>query len=207
MKILTVADTVSNELLEPVRGGPLYTDIDLVISCGDLPPEYLSSLKHRYDVPLMYVLGNHDLRYGSSPPAGCRYIDRQMVTFNDKRIVGFSGSRWYNGGMNQYTEKEMGSFIGKMRFTLWRNGAPDIVVTHAAPRHVKDAEDRCHKGFKSFHKIINKYNPSHFFHGHIHKLFEDDAERTTVVNTTQVINSYGFYILEIQSTANSKNAL
>ena len=197
MKILTVADTVSSELLESVGGGPLYTDIDLIISCGDLPPEYLSSLKHRYDVPLLYVLGNHDLRYGSSPPSGCRCIDRQMVTSNGKRIVGFSGSRWYNGAMNQYTENEMAHFVNKMRFTLWRHGAPDIVVTHAAPRHIKDAEDRCHKGFNCFNKLINKYNPSHFIHGHIHKLFEDDDERITIVNTTQVINSYGFYILEV----------
>lgn len=189
---------VSNELLETGWGGPLHKDIDLIVSCGDLPPEYLSGLKHRYDVPLMYVLGNHDLRYAGSPPVGCSNIDRQLVIFKGIRIVGFSGSRWYNGGVNQYSEKEMKRFISKMRFTMWRHGAPDIVVTHAAPRHVNDAEDRCHKGFKCFNKVISKYSPSYFVHGHIHKLFNDDKERITTVNTTQVINSYGFYILEIQ---------
>ncbi len=194
---MTVSDTVTDELLETVGGGPFLKGIDLIISCGDLPPEFLTSLKHRYNVPLMYVLGNHDLRYNTSPPIGSRCIDRQLATFNNLRIVGFSGSRWYNGGVNQYREKEMGRFIGRMRFTLWRHGAPDIVVTHAAPRYVNDAEDRCHKGFKSFGKVIKKYSPSYLIHGHIHKLFQEDSERITTVNSTQVINSYGFFVLEI----------
>ncbi len=197
MKILSVSDKVSSELLETTRGGPFINDIDLIISCGDLAPEFLTSLKHRYDVPLIYVLGNHDLRYKTSPPSGCRCIDQQLITFQDLRIIGFSGSRWYNGGINQFTEKEMARTLGRMRFSLWRHGAPDIVVTHTPPRHINDAEDRCHRGFKSFRKVINKYSPSYFIHGHIHRLFEDDSERITTVNSTQVINSYGFYVLDI----------
>lgn len=199
MRILTVSDTVTGELLEPRGGAPFVRDIDLIVSCGDLPPEFLSGLKHRYDVPLMYVLGNHDLRYHTSPPVGCRNIDRQLVTYNSLKIVGFSGSRWYNGGMNQYSEKEMGRFIRGMRYTLWRHGAPDIVVAHAPPRHINDAEDPCHKGFNNFVRAIRKYNPSYFLHGHIHRLFEKDSERITGVNSTQVINCYGFFVLDIQS--------
>jgi len=197
MKVLTVSDTVSDELLDSPHRTKLQSDVDLIISCGDLPPEFLSSLRHRFDVPLMYVLGNHDLRYGSSPPGGCHCIDRRIVSFNNFTLVGFSGSRWYNGGMNQYTEKEMERSIGRMRFSLWRNGTPDIVVTHAPPRHVGDAEDPCHKGFKGFNRFIEKYSPSYFIHGHIHKNFEDDLERITIINETQVINSYGFYVFEI----------
>ncbi len=197
MKILTVSDTVSAELLESAEILENLKGIDLILSCGDLPPEFLAGLRHRYDVPLLYILGNHDLRYTTAPPSGCQNIDRRIVDIQGMRIVGFSGSRWYNGGMNQYTEKEMRRFIGRMRLALWRSGAPDIVVTHAPPRHIRDAEDPCHKGFKCFVNFINKYKPTYFIHGHIHRLFKKDAERITLHNTTKVINSYGFYVFEI----------
>jgi len=201
MKILIVADTVTNKLLEPVEGETFLRDIDLIVSCGDLPPEYLSRLTFRYDVPLLYILGNHDLRYKTSPPGGCRNIDQRITTFKGLKIIGFSGSRWYNGGINQYTETQMKRSINKLRFSLWRSGSPDLVITHAPPRHVNDAEDLCHRGFKVFNSLIKKYNPPYFLHGHIHTLFKDDTERISTVNTTQVINCYGFHVLEITSTA------
>lgn len=197
MKILIVSDTVVEPLLETGDKNPVRDKIDLILSCGDLPPEYLSSLTFKLNVPLMYILGNHDVRYTASPPRGCRNIDRRMVTFNSLKILGFSGSRWYNGGANQYTEKEMKRFGNRMRFTLWRQGAPDIVLTHAPPRHVNDEDDPCHKGFTYYNAFIEKYKPPYFLHGHIHKFFADDSERISIVNTTWVINCYGFYILEI----------
>lgn len=198
MKILAVADRVTRSLLEPVHGSPGFTDIDLIISCGDLPPEFLTELRARYDVPLFYVLGNHDLRYGTTPPRGCQCIDRHLITLHGGlRILGFSGSRWYNGNINQYTEQEMSVFIRKMRLRLWFSRGVDLVVTHAPPRHIHDAEDRCHKGFKSFNSLINRYQPAYFVHGHIHTLFTDEKARITTVNTTRVINSYGFCTFEI----------
>jgi len=197
LKILTVADKVVDQLLESVGGGPFLKDIDLILSCGDLPPEYLKSLIFRYKVPLFYILGNHDIRYKTAPPFGCRSINRRIVTFKKRQFVGFSGSRWYNGGVNQYTEKEMSQFIGKMRYSLWRSGSPDLVLTHAPPRHINDAEDLCHRGFKRFNGFIKKYKPPYFLHGHIHKSFNNDSERVSIVNTTRVINCYGFFILEI----------
>lgn len=197
MKILAVADRVTPALLDPVHGGPCFTDIDLIISCGDLPPEYLTSLKARFDLPLLYVLGNHDLRYRTSPPRGCQCIDRQIVSSHGLRILGFSGSRWYNGNINQYTEQEMAIFIRRLRLPLWLSGGVDLVITHAPPRHIHDAEDRCHKGFKNFCSFIDRYRPPYFIHGHIHTFFTHDSERITTVNSTQVINSYGYYTLEI----------
>lgn len=197
MKILTVSDRVHAELLQPPEVRRQCHGVDLILSCGDLPPEFLTSLRQQLDVPLFYVLGNHDLRYSKSSPQGCHCIDREIVTFNGYSIIGFSGSRWYNGGLNQYTEMEMARSISRRRFSLWRNGTPDIVVTHAPPRHIGDAEDPCHKGFKCYTKFIEKYSPSYFIHGHIHRQFEDDKDRITVVNQTQVINAYGFFIFEI----------
>ncbi|HSO09769.1 MAG TPA: metallophosphoesterase [Desulfoprunum sp.] len=197
MKILAVADRVTSFLLEPVPDTAALADIDLIVSCGDLPPEFLARLKARYDVPLFYVLGNHDLRYNSSPPQGCRCIDRRLVTHRGLRILGFSGSRWYNGNVNQFTETEMAASIRRLRLSLWLSRGVDLVVTHAPPRHIHDAEDRCHRGFASFNTLIARYRPACLVHGHIHSLFAAEAARVTTVNTTRVINSYGYCTFEI----------
>ncbi|SDO58124.1 metallophosphoesterase family protein [Desulforhopalus singaporensis] len=197
MKILTVADTECGELLDPVKGGPPLAGIDLILGCGDLAPEYLTTLRNRFEVPLYYVLGNHDLRHHHSPPQYCTPIHRRIVNFNNLGIIGFSGSRWYNGSANQYTEKQMAGYIGKMRFGIWKNRGIDIVIAHAPPRFINDAEDPCHRGFRSYRRLIDKYRPSYFLHGHIHTLFDDDNQRITTINNTSVINCYGFYVLEI----------
>ena len=56
-RILAIADEVAEVLygdaLDRLRP-------DLVLSCGDLPFEYLENLVTRAGVPLVYVLGNHD---------------------------------------------------------------------------------------------------------------------------------------------------
>ncbi len=197
MKILSVADVVTESLLDKVGGAPALEGIDVILGCGDLPPEYLTSLRQQYNVSLFYVLGNHDIRYKSQPPSGCFHIDRKIVSIGPLKITGFSGSRWYNGNINQYTEKQMVRHVNKMRFSLWRNGGVDLVVTHAPPRYIHDAEDPCHKGFRVFRRFIDKYSPSYFIHGHIHTLFADESERLTRINTTTVLNSYGYHVLEI----------
>mgnify|MGYP002508894457 CR=1 FL=1 len=46
--------------------------IDLIISCGDLDPRYLSFLVTFYSGPVLYVHGNHDGKYEQIPPEGTR---------------------------------------------------------------------------------------------------------------------------------------
>jgi Icc-related predicted phosphoesterase len=197
MKILCVADAVNETLLPGNGSPPLLEGIDLIFGCGDLPPEYLASLRNSYDVPLYYVLGNHDIRFSGSPPTGCFHINRKLVRFSGLTITGFSGSRWYNGGQHQYMENQMARFVKRMRYSLWRSKGVDIIITHAPPRFIQDAEDPCHRGFRIFRWFIDKYQPTYFLHGHIHAHFEDDSERVTLLNSTSVINCYGYYVLEI----------
>ncbi len=112
--------------------------------------------------------------------------------------MGLSGSRWYNGGINQYTEAEMKKTIRSLWFQLLQSRRVDIVISHAPPRFINDREDPCHKGFRSFTTLIEKQKPSWFIHGHIHALFHSPAERITHVCETQVINSYGFFFFETE---------
>ena len=106
MKILTVSDYIEPSLNHP-GAAKTMDQVELIISCGDLPPEYLSHLQRTFNVPLYYVQGNHDIRYGSSPPEGCENIHARLVRFKSMRILGLEGSRWYSGGPHQYTEPEM----------------------------------------------------------------------------------------------------
>jgi len=197
MKILTVSDCVEPELYDRFDPGR-FPGVDLILSCGDLPPEYISFLVNVFNVPLYYVLGNHDIRYNSKPPGGCIDLHAKLIQFQGISILGLEGSIWYNGGPYQYTEGQMRKTIRSLRARIRRQGGVDIIISHAPPRHIHDAEDQCHKGFKSFKWLIDHYSPGYFIHGHIHFNFTDPSERITIVNKTKVINSYGYYLFEIE---------
>jgi len=195
MKILAISDIVVPELSDRIDARR-FRDVELILSCGDLPPEYLSAVREKLDVPLFYVRGNHDIRYRSAPPVGCLNIHQRRLSFNGLRIMGLEGSRWYNGGPIQYREHQMRRMIWRMLPGLWFGGV-DIVVTHAPPRHIHDAEDRCHRGFKSFLKLIARFKPRVFIHGHIHAQFTDPSQRMTRVGETQVINTFAWHLFEV----------
>ena len=141
--------------------------------------------------------GNHDLRYETKPPEGCLDLHGRLVRFEGLNLLGLEGSFWYNGGPQQYTERQMRAIIRRLRWTLWWRGGVDMVITHAPPRHIHDAEDRCHRGFESYLRLIDRYQPRYFIHGHIHANYADPAERISMRNNTRVINSYGHFLLDI----------
>ena len=197
MRILTVSDRVEPVLSD--REAPSrFPGVELILSCGDLPPEYLSFLRGIFGVPLYYVLGNHDIRYESTRPLGCMDLHAKLVRFQGIRLLGLEGSRWYNGGPQQYSEREMKRIIWGLRPKLWIGKGLDIILTHAPPRHIHDEEDQCHRGFRSFRWLVDKYSPRYFIHGHTHALFTDPSERITTLNQTKVINSYGYFIFDIE---------
>jgi len=198
IKILTVSDVVESSLY-PDFDGDRVKGIELILACGDLPPEYLSFLVHAVRAPLYYVLGNHDIRYDTKRPEGCIDLHGRLIDFRGLNILGLEGSMWYNGGPHQYTENEMRRVIRRLRSSLWWRGGIDLVIAHAPPRGIHDEEDVCHQGFESFRWLISKYKPRYFIHGHIHKSFNDPTERISFVDATQVINTYGHYILEIEN--------
>ena len=177
-----------------------FEGTDLILSCGDLPPEYLSGIARRLDVPLFYVRGNHDIRYRTTPPIGCTNLHLRFIRHNGIRFVGFEGSRWYNGGPIQYREAEMRRFSQQMWPKLLWNRGVDLIVTHTPPRYIHDAEDRCHRGFKTFRKLMTKYQPYYLIHGHIHRSFTHAAERMTRLGRTQIVNTYGYYQFDIEPT-------
>ena len=78
MKLLSVSDYVVSTLNDNFDA-ERFPNIDLILSCGDLPPEYLSYLFSSFNAPLYYVRGNHDIRYDSKPPDGCIDLNARLI--------------------------------------------------------------------------------------------------------------------------------
>lgn len=202
MKILTVADETCPALWEHYVPGRLK-EYDLLISCGDLRPEYLSFLVTAARAPLLYVHGNHDERYDKRPPEGCDCIDDKLVVFKGLRILGLGGSPRYRPGKHQYSEKDMRKRIAKLKWKIrWHKGV-DIVVTHAPPRGVGDGEDLAHRGFDAFLTFIDRYHPKYLLHGHMHLQYGMDKIREREYNGTKVINACERYVLEYPDGENT----
>ena len=62
MNILIVSDEESPALWDYYTPGKL-AGFDLILSCGDLNAKYLEFLVTMARCPLLYVPGNHDMRY------------------------------------------------------------------------------------------------------------------------------------------------
>ena len=196
MRALCVSDRAMPELYDRFDRN-LVQGVECIFACGDLPPEYLSFLRDRVDAPLYYVLGNHDHRFRDTEPVGCTYVHGRLVRVGEYRLLGLSGSRWYNGGPFQHHEARMRAMLRRLWLRLRLAGGVDIVLTHAPPRHIGDCEDRCHKGFVCYRRLIEKYAPAWFIHGHIHADFTTIGERITLYRTTRVVNCYGYVLLEL----------
>lgn len=196
MKILFLADEESKVYWDYFKKEQ-FEGIDLIISCGDLKPEYLSFLATLVPVPLLYVHGNHDDKYDKRPPEGCICIEDRIYNFNGIRILGLGGSYRYKDGVNQYTEQQMARRIAKLKLKLTINRGFDILVTHSPAYGFHDGEDQCHRGFDSFNRLINTYHPKYFVHGHVHMNYGRQFPRVDEIGDTQVINAFEKYILEV----------
>lgn len=196
MKILTISDEECPALWDYYVPGRL-DGYDLILSCGDLKASYLSFLVTMAKCPVLYVHGNHDGSFEQNPPEGCDCIDDHLVVYNGIRILGLGGCRKYHPGPHQYTEREMERRIRKLRRKIQRLGGVDIVVTHAAPEGLGDAEDIAHWGFASLRDLLDEYKPQYLVHGHVHMSYGYNIPRVIDYNGTQVVNAYERHTLNI----------
>lgn len=195
MRILVLSDEESQYLWDYFEQSKLE-GIDLILSCGDLKPEYLSFLATFSKVPILYVRGNHDDIYDEKPPEGCICIEDTIYTYQGVRILGLGGSIRYKQGKNQYTQSEMKMRVMKMFWKIRKNKGFDILLTHAPAYHVNDGEDAAHEGFEIFRVLLDKYKPKCFIHGHIHLTYSHSHKRESMYNETRVINGFEKYVFD-----------
>jgi uncharacterized protein len=202
VKILAISDVV-----EPVLYGAGLSSyaagIEAVVSCGDLPFEYLEYVVTFSGAPLYYVRGNHDPAADKKTPGGCISLDGRVVDTGSLTLAGFSGSRWYSGGPNQYTERAMRhrGLLLSAKITLGAltgHRKPDVFVSHAPPCGLGDREDPCHAGFEAFLPLIDRHEPPMWLHGHVHLYGPGlGSQRVTSRGKTRVVNVYGHQILDV----------
>src|SRR3989304_3353040 len=207
MKILAVSDKIV-DIIYTSSIAERLKDIDFVVSCGDLPNDYLEFIVSTLNKPLFYVFGNHhmDIIYTENGikeggPEGCINLDNRIIEYDGVLIGGLEGSMRYSKGKYQYTDSQMCMKINRMKPRLYLNRILkkryiDILITHAPPYKIQDQNDLPHRGFKCLNSFIKRYSPKFLIHGHIH-VYGLDNNWIKEVGKTKVINAYGFRVLEL----------
>ncbi|NLB71468.1 MAG: hypothetical protein GX797_05635 [Chloroflexi bacterium] len=181
-----------------------FSQIDLVISCGDLAAGYLEYVISMLDIPLYFVQGNHvypvempDGEIRSAPDGGVN-LHRNVVydRENDLILAGIEGSLRYNFGPYQYTQQRMWNMVYRLVPRLLLNKLRygrylDVFVTHAAATGIHDEDDHAHQGVDAFRWVIDTFKPRLHLHGHVH-VYNPLIPRETLYKSTRVINTYGY---------------
>jgi calcineurin-like phosphoesterase family protein len=218
MKILCVSDQVDPAVYS-TSIKQRFGDVDLVLSAGDLPMEYLGFIVSCLNKPLLFVFGNHNLgelayyartSYGSPEllleqasgaySSGAIHVGFKAVREAGLLVAGLGGSIRYNDGENQFTDREMFFKILRLAPRLFMNKLLygrylDILLTHAPPLGIHDKSDPCHRGFKAFRWFIRRFKPRYLVHGHIH-LYDLNEARTSDYEGTRVVNAFSHYIID-----------
>jgi len=217
LKILCISDQIDPLVYSP-RIKERFSDIDVILSAGDLPLDYLDFIISSLNRPLFFVFGNHHteelkhhkrqiqthfIEFDEKEYEGCGAIHIGSKVRNEGQLIlaGLGGSMRYNNGINQFTDFEMFLEILKiLPKLLWNRIAHgrylDILLTHAPPRGIHDKKDKCHTGFKSFLKFMKIFKPKYLVHGHIH-LYDLSDIRCTKWENTVVCNAYSHYVIDL----------
>ena len=196
MRILALSDTESPALWDFFKPERLK-GIDVIISCGDLDPHYLSFLATFFHGPVLYVHGNHDACYENTPPEGCICIEDRVYVYRGVRFLGLGGSMRYKPGPHQYTEKQMRLRILRLWFQLLRRRGFDVLVTHAPLRGCGDLSDLPHRGFAAFRDLLDAYAPPLMLHGHVHLSYGANVPREHLYGKTRIVNGFERYVVEL----------
>ena len=206
VRLLALADEVEEALW-----GETLDDLrpDVIVSCGDLPFEYLENLVSRTDKPLLYVPGNHDpelrpstLYSGMSVeddgvgPLGCESIDGRIVEAAGLRFAGLGGSIRYRPGPNQYTQREFARRAFRLRLRAWLSRRRvDVLVTHSPPAGYGDSDDPPHHGFRSLVGLTTRLAPKLLIHGHVNNF--GAKARELKIGPTRIVNAIPFKLIEL----------
>jgi len=208
-RILAVSDIVEPQLYSH-RAHEWLGEIDMIISCGDLPASYLDFLITELTAPCYHVIGNHCFApHGSTGTEHCKpeaypgVVDLNGKTVEAKGLLlaGIEGSPWYNGGPHQYTERQiewqLRLLIPQLLLNYMRTGRYlDVLVTHAPPRGIHYESDVTHRGFRSFLWFVRRFAPAYLLHGHTHRYIRT-LPFWTRFEQTIVVNTYGHRVLEV----------
>ena len=205
MKILAVSDQVIDRIY-PLASHGHFSDVSLILACGDLPYTYLEYLLSIINVPLYYVPGNHDPQFDpghvASRAEGCTNLDLRLSRDRSLTLAGFGGCiRYRPDGVNQYTQPEATlravRMLPRLLWNRLRGRRMDVLISHSPPFGVHDS-DGAHEGLKAINLLIRWARPRYLLHGHTH-FFRTNLEASdTQTLDTRVINVFPYKVIEIE---------
>jgi Icc-related predicted phosphoesterase len=201
LKILAVSDVVQPHLQNPAYLRATYADVDVLVSCGDMPVEYLDFLGTVLVRPLLFVRGNHDINYALQCPGGDN-LHLRFLKLRGRLFAGLEGSIRYNRADAQYTQGDM--MLNALRLLprmvvrrAWAGYGVHVLVAHSPPRHIHDiADDPAHRGFNAFRLLMRVGRPMFLLHGHVDTWDRRRARRTVFARTT-VLNVNPYMVVEV----------
>ena len=207
IRVLTVSDVVVDRFYT-ARIRSLLDDVDLIISCGDLPYYYLEFMVDMLDVPMFFVHGNHDPEVEISSrgdrhyPWGAVNLHQNFVMHKGLILFGLEGSARYSKSLHQFTQREMWweviRAVPRLLYNKIRYGrALDLFITHSPAWQLGDAEDRAHTGFKAFRWLLEKFKPKYHIHGHVH-IYDRKESVPIKYQETMIVNTYSYQKLTIE---------
>lgn len=214
MRILTVSDEVVPTIYS-LSLAERFSAVECVLACGDLPYYYLEYVITHLPAPCFYVFGNHDsveYRGTGEPvyePQGCISLEGRSLCYKGLLLAGLGGSIRYNTSAgHQYEEWEMTLRFWRLAPRLFFNHlrygrAVDVFVCHAPPAGIHDGPDRPHLGFQTFRTLMQVFQPRYLIHGHVHRSYDHRRCTETRHGQTQVINTAGYRLLDIDLSARS----
>jgi Icc-related predicted phosphoesterase len=216
LRVLAVSDVVQPQLYNNDVLSWL-PDVDLIISCGDLPPYYLDFLVSKLDVPMFHVIGNHcyvahdpvTKKHAPTEYPGLRDLNGRLAEHNGLLMGGIEGSPVYNNGPHQYSEQAVELNLLRMVPGLAHNKVRagrylDVLVSHAPPRGIHDNPDIAHKGWSALLSFIDRFKPAIALHGHTHR-YDPTLPLRTRRGQTEIINAYGHVLLDLARDDASKS--
>jgi len=206
VKILVLSDEVVERLYSLCTNGH-FSDIELILGCGDLPYPYLENLLTFLNVPLLYVPGNHDPIYNPdnslAHAEGASNLDLKLARHKKFLIGGFGGSiRYRPDGTNQYTQSEAYFRAFQLLPRLLLNKvnygrALDILITHSPPFGIHDEETQAHQGLKAINWLLRVARPRYHFHGHTHFQRRNLSPSETTQSITKIVNVFPYKVIEV----------
>jgi len=213
LKLLVLSDEVVEKFYS-AQVVEIFPDIELIISCGDLPYYYLEFILDMLNVPMFFVHGNHDPEEEISThgnrkyPWGAENLDRKFIHHQGLIFMGLEGSIRYSKALHQYTQAEMWARVAGLVPRLLLNRmlygrALDVFVSHSPAYQIGDAVDPAHQGFKAFRWLLEIFKPRYQFHGHVHIYDRKDCEPRQFMRTT-IINSCTYQRVNIEQWEGGK---
>lgn len=176
-------------------------EIDAVLACGDLEPDYLCFLADAFHVPLLYVRGNHDrgANWDALKVGLPGRIDGRVEHVAGVAVAGMS----WPGDLRKGAQRDgfaawqqaLGLFV---RSVVRRK--PAIVISHAPPRGLGDTpEDAYHRGYSAYNWLVRRLHPVLWLHGHTSLAAR--PEWRVKWGSTTLVNVTGAVLIEIDRQA------